>query len=115
MRSEVGKLTLDQTFEERDQINNTILEGLDSAAESWGIECRRFEIRDIKVSDPIKKVMNLEAESERIKRAEILKSEGKKAAQINIAEAIKRGFILDAEGKSEGIILNAKAQVERIN
>jgi regulator of protease activity HflC (stomatin/prohibitin superfamily) len=80
MRSEIGKLTLDQTFEEREKINNNILENLTQASEKWGIECLRYEIRDIKVSEAIRKVMNLEAESERRKRAEILKSEGKKTS-----------------------------------
>jgi len=114
MRSEIGKLTLDQTFEERDAINANLLASLKQATEEWGLECRRYEIKDIKVSDPIKKVMNLEAESERKKRAEILLSEGKKAAQINNAEAIKRGIILSAQGRSEEVELRASALVERI-
>jgi len=54
MRSEVGKLTLDQSFEERDKINQKILEGLSKATDSWGIECLRYEIKDIKVSDAIR-------------------------------------------------------------
>ena len=115
MRSEIGRLTLDQTFEEREAINKNILEGLKVATEEWGLKCLRYEIRDIKVSDTIKKVMNLEAETERRKRAEILISEGKKTAEINLAEAIKRSRILRAQGQSEEIILKAQAMTARID
>lgn len=87
MRAEIGKLTLDQTFEERDKINEKILHSLMNSTEEWGLNCLRYEIKDIRVSDTIKKVMNLEADSERKKRAEILMSEGKKTSQINLAEA----------------------------
>lgn len=59
MRSEIGSLTLDQTFEEREVINKKILENLNMAAEEWGLKCLRYEIKDIKVSETIKKVMNL--------------------------------------------------------
>ena len=114
MRSEIGNLTLDETFEEREKINVTILENLKNATEMWGLECLRYEIKDIKVSDTIKKVMNLEAESERKKRAEILLSEGNKTAEINLAEAKKMGSILQAKGYSEQIYLRAKALANRI-
>jgi regulator of protease activity HflC (stomatin/prohibitin superfamily) len=80
MRAEIGKLTLDQTFEERDKINEKILFSLTNSTEDWGLNCLRYEIKDIRVSDTIKKVMNLEADSERKKRAEILMSEGKKTS-----------------------------------
>ena len=75
-RSEIGNLTLDQTFEERDRINQRILEQIQQAIEVWGVSCIRYEIKDIIISETIRKVMNLEAESERKKRAEILISEG---------------------------------------
>lgn len=65
MRAEIGKLTLDQTFEEREKLNQLILSGLSQAVAEWGMNCLRYEIKDIKVSDTIKKVMNLEAEAER--------------------------------------------------
>ncbi len=78
MRSEIGKLTLDQTFEERDRINGLILQELSEAVETWGMKCLRYEIKDIHVSDTIKRVMFLEAEAERQKRADILTSEGRR-------------------------------------
>ncbi|KAL4510472.1 hypothetical protein ABPG72_004626 [Tetrahymena utriculariae] len=114
-RSEIGNLTLDQTFEERGQINQRILEQIQSAIEVWGVNCLRYEIKDIKISDSIKKVMNLEAESERKKRAEILISEGQKTSDINMAEADRRSKILRAQGKSQEILLKADAIVQRIN
>ena len=89
MRAEIGKLSLDNTFEERDKLNNLILNNLTQATEDWGLKCIRFEIKDIKVSETIRKVMNLEAESERKKRSDILISEGKKTSDINNAGAIK--------------------------
>ena len=114
MRSEIGKLTLDQTFEERDKINEKILTSLKQSTEEWGLHCLRYEIKDIRVSDTIKQVMNLEADSERKKRAEILMSEGRKTSEINLAEAQKRATILKAEGKAKQILLNAEAVAERI-
>lgn len=101
MRSEIGKLNLDQTFEERVQINNNILKSLKEVTEPWGLQCIRYEIKDIKISEKIKNVMNLEAESERKKRADILLSEGKKKSDINIAEAQKSAQIMRAQGQGE--------------
>ncbi|EGR31507.1 membrane protease stomatin prohibitin family protein, putative [Ichthyophthirius multifiliis] len=114
-RSEIGNLTLDQTFEERDLINQKILEQIKAATEVWGVTCLRYEIKDIIISETIKKVMNLEAESERKKRADILISQGRKVAEINLAEAAKKRKILNAEAKSQEIQLQASAIVQRIN
>lgn len=100
MRAEIGKLTLDQTFEEREKLNAIILAGLSQAVAEWGMNCLRYEIKDIKVSDTIKKVMNLEAEAERQKRADVLKSEGKQQSSINLAEAVKSARILQAQGNA---------------
>lgn len=115
MRSEIGKLTLDQTFEERDKLNKLILNGISTAVETWGMKCLRYEIKDIKVSETIKKVMNLEAEAERQKRADILKSEGTQQSEINLAEAIRNSKILAAQGKAQEILLKSKATVQKIN
>lgn len=82
-------------------MNKNILDNLKNATENWGIECTRYEIKDIKLSDTIRKVMNLEAETERKKRAEILLSEGRKNSEINMAIAHKTSKILEAEWKSE--------------
>ena len=65
MRSEIGKLRLDATFESRETLNRNILEQLSLATKDWGISCQRYEIKDIRMSENIRKVMNLQAESER--------------------------------------------------
>ena len=95
MRSEIGKIDLDRTFEERTSLNYSIKKSLNSASEKWGVECLRYEIKDIKPPEQIKRAMELEAESERIKRSKILHSEGEMRSKINIAEAIKRESMLD--------------------
>lgn len=100
MRSEIGRLDLDRTFEERDSLNVNIKEALNDASGKWGIECMRYEIKDIKPPEQIKRSMELQAESERIKRSKILNSEGERQSKINIAEGVKQGFILDGQGNS---------------
>jgi regulator of protease activity HflC (stomatin/prohibitin superfamily) len=89
MRSEIGKLVLDRTFEEREHLNNHIKQALNDASSKWGIECMRYEIKDIKPPDEIRRSMELQAESERIKRSKILNSEGERQGKINIAEGYK--------------------------
>lgn len=98
MRSEIGKIDLDRTFEERTSLNFNIKKSLNSASEKWGIECLRYEIKDIKPPEQIKRSMELQAESERIKRSKILHSEGEMRSKINVAEAIKKEYILSGEG-----------------
>ena len=98
MRSEIGKLELDRTFEERNILNVNIKRSLNQASEKWGIDCLRYEIRDIKPPESIKRSMELQAESERIKRSKVLHSEGEMQSKINNAEANKRELILDGEG-----------------
>ena len=78
MRSEIGKLELDKTFQERQSLNIMIKQALNEASEKWGIDCMRYEIKDIKPPEPIKKSMGLQSESERVKRSTILESEGQK-------------------------------------
>lgn len=75
MRSELGKITLDKTFEERESLNRNIVESINQASQSWGISCLRYEIRDISPPVSVKAAMDLQAEAERRKRAEILESE----------------------------------------
>ena len=91
MRSEIGKIELDRTFEERETLNVEIKQALNEASGKWGIECMRYEIKDIKPPDEIRRSMELQAESERIKRSKILNSEGERQSKINIAEGIKQG------------------------
>lgn len=95
MRSEIGKLTLDSTFQERASLNDSVRSALNDASQKWGIDCMRYEIKDIKPPERIKTAMQLESESERVKRSRILASEGQMRAQINIAEGLKQSVIYD--------------------
>ncbi|GER30141.1 SPFH/Band 7/PHB domain-containingmembrane-associated protein family [Striga asiatica] len=126
MRSELGKITLDKTFEERDRLNVKIVIAINEAAKDWGLQCLRYEIRDISPPHGVKAAMEMQAEAERKKRAQILESEGKKQANINIAEGEKMAVILESEaaqldqvnrapGEAEAILAKAKATAEGIN
>ena len=86
MRSELGRITLDKTFEERETLNQEIVKTINGAAEAWGLECMRYEIKDISPPSGIVDAMALQAEAERRKRASILESEGQRAAKVNVAE-----------------------------
>jgi regulator of protease activity HflC (stomatin/prohibitin superfamily) len=114
MRSEIGKITLDKTFEEREHLNKRIVDQLAKDIEEWGIKAIRYEIRDIEPPNNIQKSMILQAEAERSKRAAVLASEGSKISEINIAEAKKQAEILQANGLAESQILKAKAQAEAL-
>ena len=112
MRSELGKLTFDRTFEERELLNMAIVRQINEAAHEWGVQCMRYEIRDITPPANIRKAMELQAESERQKRSDILTSEGKKQADINIAEGARIAAILKAEGEAKAIVTKAGATAE---
>ncbi|KAK7350781.1 hypothetical protein VNO77_09727 [Canavalia gladiata] len=123
MRSELGKITLDKTFEERDTLNEKIVEAINVAAKSWGLECLRYEIRDISPPRGVRAAMEMQAEAERKKRAQILESEGERQANINIADGKKSAVILASEaarmdqvnraqGEAEAILAKAKATAE---
>mmetsp|Transcript_10979 Transcript_10979/g.33676 ORF Transcript_10979/g.33676 Transcript_10979/m.33676 type:complete len:377 (-) Transcript_10979:2177-3307(-) len=99
MRSELGKLTLDKTFEEREALNTLIVVGINEAAKPWGVRCLRYEIRDIHPPDNVRKAMELQAEAERRKRAQILDSEAEKQSDVNVAEGNKRSLILGSEAE----------------
>eukprot|EP00658_Telonema_sp_P-2_P027581 TRINITY_DN2127_c0_g1_i1.p1 TRINITY_DN2127_c0_g1~~TRINITY_DN2127_c0_g1_i1.p1 ORF type:complete len:374 (-),score=96.23 TRINITY_DN2127_c0_g1_i1:427-1548(-) len=109
MRSELGKMSLDNTFEEREKLNAKIVKAINEAAEVWGVQCMRYEIRDIIPSASVKSVMDMEAEAERRKRAQILDSEGERTAEINIADGLKQAEILRAEGEAAAIRVKAEA------
>ena len=97
MRSAIGKLTLDRTFEERDFLNSQIVNAINEAATTWGIQCMRYEIRDIKPPSNVLMAMETQVAAERQKRADILESEGKMQAAINLAEARKKEVVLNSE------------------
>ena len=122
MRSEIGKIVLDRTFEEREHLNASIVQAINEAAKNWGIQCMRYEIKDITPPKNVREAMELQVAAERKKRAQILMSEGDKQALINNAEAKKAESILgseaeklvrinEAEGKKQASILNSEAQM----
>ena len=125
MRSELGKMELDKTFEERDLLNTNIVSAINVAAEPWGIQVLRYEIKDIVPPQSIMESMEAQMKAERVKRAQILESEGdrqaainvaegKKQAQVLAAEADKTEQILKAEGEAKAIIAVANAQAEAL-
>ncbi|KAL7614787.1 uncharacterized protein LOC111920500 [Lactuca sativa] len=109
MRSELGKITLDKTFEERDTLNVKIVIAINEAARDWGLQCLRYEIRDISPPPGVKAAMEMQAEAERKKRAQILESEGERQAHINIADGKKSSMMLEAQGEAEAILAKAQA------
>ena len=114
MRSELGKITLDKTFEERENLNRNIVNSINEAALSWGIKCLRYEIRDIAPPASVRQAMDLQAEAERRKRADILQSEGDRQARINDAEGVKASVIMKAQAEAAKINLEADANAEAI-
>ncbi|XP_018468990.1 uncharacterized protein LOC108840661 [Raphanus sativus] len=114
MRSELGKITLDKTFEERDTLNEKIVEAINVAAKHWGLECLRYEIRDIMPPNGVKIAMEMQAEAERRKRAQILESEGTRQAHINIADGKKSSVILESEAAKMDQVNRAAGEAEAI-
>ncbi|MFK7760999.1 MAG: SPFH domain-containing protein [Candidatus Midichloriaceae bacterium] len=114
MRSAIGKLVMDKTFEEREYLNNQIVSAINEAASTWGIQCMRYEIRDITPSTTILKAMEAQVSSERQKRADILESEGKMQSMINIAEGNKKEVVLNSEAGMTDKINKAKGESEAI-
>lgn len=114
MRSELGKMTLDNTFEERDTLNQQIVRSINSAARAWGLECMRYEIKDITPPAGIVRAMELQAEAERRKRANVLDSEGVRQANINESEAEREASINKAIGEAEAIKRRAEATADGI-
>ena len=114
MRSELGKMTLDKTFLERDNLNVSIVQSINEASVVWGIRCLRYEIKDITPPDNVRQAMELQVAAERKKRAEVLDSEGKRQSQINIAEGIKQEVVLKSEAAMTDQINRAKGEAEAI-
>ncbi len=126
MRSVIGKLALDKTFEERVAINAQVVKSVDEASEPWGVKVTRYEIKNIDVPKDILHVMEVQMEAERVKRARIAESEGKRESRINyslgvMSEAInksegeKQRLINEAEGKAKEIEAIAKATAQGIS
>ncbi|XP_066566768.1 stomatin-like protein 2, mitochondrial [Amia ocellicauda] len=114
MRSELGKLTLDKVFRERESLNSNIVHSINQAADEWGIRCLRYEIKDIHVPPRVKESMQMQVEAERRKRATVLESEGAREAAINIAEGSKQSQILASEGQKAEQINKASGEANAV-
>ena len=114
MRSVIGKLELDRTFEERESINATIVEAVDKASEPWGVKVTRYEVKNISPPQSIRDAMEKQMRAEREKRAVIAESEGTKQAKINNAEGDKQEFILQSEGEKMRRINEAAGRASEI-
>ncbi|KAK6155450.1 hypothetical protein DH2020_009698 [Rehmannia glutinosa] len=114
MRSELGKITLDKTFEERDTLNEKIVIAINEAARDWGLQCLRYEIRDISPPRGVRAAMEMQAEAERKKRAQVLESEGERQAHINIADGKKNAVILASEASKQDQVNRALGEAEAI-
>ena len=114
MRSEEGKITLDDTFSERDAMNEAIVRELDKASDPWGIKVMRYEIKDIQPSQDIVLTMEKQMEAEREKRAEIVASSGDRDARINTSEGQRQGSILRSEGTRQKQINEAKGEAKEM-
>jgi regulator of protease activity HflC (stomatin/prohibitin superfamily) len=113
IRSEVGKLELDQTFTARTEINETLLRDLDIATDPWGVKVTRVELRDIMPSKAVLESMELQMAAERKKRAAILTSEGQRDSAINSAQGQAEARVLDAEAMKKAAILKAEAEQQQ--
>lgn len=114
MRSEIGKIDLDKTFEEREVINGAIVNAIDKASEPWGLKVIRYEIKNINPPASIKDAMEKQMRAEREKRAVIAESEGEKQARINRAEGEKLEAIAKSEGEKTKRINEAEGKAQEI-
>ncbi|NWT47199.1 STML2 protein, partial [Chroicocephalus maculipennis] len=125
MRSELGKLSLDRVFRERESLNANIVDAINQASDYWGIRCLRYEIKDIHVPPRVKESMQMQVEAERRKRAMVLESEGTRESAINVAEGQKQAQILASEaekaeqinkaaGEANAVLVKARAKAEAI-
>ena len=114
LRSVIGKMELDKTFEERNQINAAVVSALDEAAMNWGVKVLRYEIKDLTPPAEILRSMQAQITAEREKRALIAASEGRKQEQINIATGEREAFIARSEGQRQAEINKAHGEAAAI-
>lgn len=114
MRSELGKMELDKTFEERDVLNTNIVAAINEASGPWGIQVLRYEIKDIVPPQSVMEAMEAQMKAERVKRAQILESEGDRQAAINRAEGQKASVVLAAEADKAEAVLRAEGEAQAI-
>jgi regulator of protease activity HflC (stomatin/prohibitin superfamily) len=110
LRSEIGKMELDKTFESRDDINRQIVSVLDEAGRSWGIKVLRYEIKSLTPPEAILRSMQQQITAEREKRALIAKSEGERQQEINVADGEKQAAVLRSEGEKQAAINRAQGE-----
>jgi regulator of protease activity HflC (stomatin/prohibitin superfamily) len=114
LRSVIGKLELDKTFEERDSINHSVVSAIDEAALNWGVKVLRYEIKDLTPPKEILHAMQSQITAEREKRALIAASEGKRQEQINLANGYRDSLIAKSEGEKQAAINQAEGQAAAI-
>lgn len=114
LRSAIGKITLDNTFEARENLNRQVVEALDEASQNWGVKVLRYEIKDIQPPRSVLDAMEKQMKAEREKRAEIAKSEGERQAMINRAEGERAEAIARSEGEKMRLINEAEGQAQEI-
>ena len=114
MRAEIGKISLDATFESREHINFTVTHAIDQASEPWGTKVTRYEIKDISTTTTIRDEMEKQAAAERQRRVAVTTSEGYRQAQINEAEGDQQALVLRAQGSADAVEIEAKARAVAI-
>src|SRR5574344_781907 len=114
LRSVIGKLELDKTFEERDMINAQVVSAIDEAALNWGVKVLRYEIKDLTPPSEILRAMQAQITAEREKRALIAASEGRRQEQINIATGEREAAIARSEGEKQAQINNAEGEAKAV-
>ncbi len=114
LRSEIGKLELDKTFEERESINGNLIIALDKATEAWGIKITRYEIANINPPQSVKDALEKQMRAERERRAQVAHSEGDRESRINIAEGHKQDAILRSEAEKSKRINEAEGKAKEI-
>lgn len=114
LRSEIGKIDLDRTFEERATINNAVVNAVDQASEAWGVKVFRYEIKNIQPPADVLAAMEKQMRAEREKRALILQSEGERDSQINTAEGEKQRVIKESEASKQRQINEAQGEAQAI-
>ena len=114
LRSEIGKMELDKTFESRDEVNRQVVSVLDEAGRTWGVKVLRYEIKNLTPPEAILRSMQAQITAEREKRALIAKSEGQRQQEINLAEGIKQAAVLQSEGERISQINKAEGEAKAV-
>ncbi len=114
LRSEIGKMELDKTFESRDEVNRQVVSVLDEAGRTWGVKVLRYEIKNLTPPEAILRSMQAQITAEREKRALIAKSEGQRQQEINLAEGVKQAAVLQSEGEKISQINKAEGEAKAV-